>query len=453
MRLELQTLLLTALCAAGCAAPTDGGAIGVDVAAQKTKPGSVTTDDAVGQSSTAAPSAIDLTASNDFFHVFGTNGRTCGTCHKVDQGWSFTPAAASKLPATDPLFVLDGSDCLAPGQANPNPATSSKALLHNGLIRVEIPIPQGADFTLASYTDPLGCPTSPLTTGVLRMYRRPVPSANSAFSITIMWDGREPSLASQANDATLGHAQALLPLLDPHLTSVVAFESGTVNAQSSVGSSPAIKLGNGGVDGGADYLRDSVAPSFFPGINDSLSPGFSPVIFTLYQKWESSTEQGQDAKAAIGRGEALFNSRAFTISGIRGLNDREGVPASFTGTCGTCHDTPNVGNHSKALALDIGVTAPSPIGLDVALLPTYTFVSGSRTITVTDPGRGLISGSFDDLGKTKGPILRGLAARAPYFHNGSARDLATLVDFYDVRFGMGLSAGEKSDLVAFLNAL
>ena len=58
-----------------------------------------------------------------------------------------------------------------------------------------------------------------------------------------------------------------------------------------------------------------------------------------------------------------------------------------------------------------------------------------------------------DIGKFKWPILRGVAARAPYFHNGSARDLPTLVDFYDARFGMGLSAGEKADLVAFLGAL
>ena len=79
--------------------------------------------------------------------------------------------------------------------------------------------------------------------------------------------------------------------------------------------------------------------------------------------------------------------------------------------------------------------------------------SGTQSITLTDPGRGLITGKFADLGKTKGPILRGLAARAPYFHNGSAPDLATLVNFYDARFGIGLSSSEKADLVNFLGAL
>jgi cytochrome c peroxidase len=72
---------------------------------------------------------------------------------------------------------------------------------------------------------------------------------------------------------------------------------------------------------------------------------------------------------------------------------------------------------------------------------------------VTDQGRGLISGKFKDIGKTKGPNLRGLATRAPYFHNGSAKDLNAVVAFYDQRFHIGFTDQEKSDLVAFLNAL
>jgi cytochrome c peroxidase len=72
---------------------------------------------------------------------------------------------------------------------------------------------------------------------------------------------------------------------------------------------------------------------------------------------------------------------------------------------------------------------------------------------VTDPGRALISGKWVDVGKTKGPILRGLSGRAPYFHNGSAPDLATVVKFYDARFGIGLTDAEEADLTNFLSAL
>jgi cytochrome c peroxidase len=53
----------------------------------------------------------------------------------------------------------------------------------------------------------------------------------------------------------------------------------------------------------------------------------------------------------------------------------------------------------------------------------------------------------------KGPVLRGLAARAPYFHNGLAGTLADVVAFYDRRFGIGLTAQDTADLVAFLRAL
>jgi cytochrome c peroxidase len=72
---------------------------------------------------------------------------------------------------------------------------------------------------------------------------------------------------------------------------------------------------------------------------------------------------------------------------------------------------------------------------------------------VTDPGRALITGQYADIGKLKGPILRGLAARAPYFHNGSAGTLQDLVEFYDQRFSIGFTDQQKADLVAFLNSL
>jgi len=65
----------------------------------------------------------------------------------------------------------------------------------------------------------------------------------------------------------------------------------------------------------------------------------------------------------------------------------------------------------------------------------------------------MISGNCADIGKVKGPILRGLAARAPYFHNGSAPTLEVVVEFYDQRFGIGLTAQQKSDLAAFLRSL
>jgi len=68
-------------------------------------------------------------------------------------------------------------------------------------------------------------------------------------------------------------------------------------------------------------------------------------------------------------------------------------------------------------------------------------------------GQALIDGNFDHVGKIKGPILRGLSARAPYFHNGSARTLLDAVHFYETRFGLTLTSQQESDLVAFLGSL
>ena len=91
-------------------------------------------------------------------------------------------------------------------------------------------------------------------------------------------------------------------------------------------------------------------------------------------------------------------------------------------------------------------------------LPVYevTCTSGPLAGTVhytSDLGRAMISGHCADIGRIKGPILRGLAARAPYFHNGAAATLEQVVEFYNQRFRMGLTAQEQADLVACLKAL
>ena len=163
----------------------------------------------------------------------------------------------------------------------------------------------------------------------------------------------------------------------------------------------------------------------------------------------------RQARAAIARGQAIFNHKPLAIVGVSGLNDDLGV-ASIPGTCTTCHDTPNAGNHSVPAPLRIGIDAVQPEGgLNVAGLPIYTLrnlVTGELERT-TDPGRALITGRWKDIGRFKGPTLRGLAARAPYFHNGSAERLEDVIAFYDARFQIGLTEQEKADLLVFLAAL
>jgi hypothetical protein len=76
-----------------------------------------------------------------------------------------------------------------------------------------------------------------------------------------------------------------------------------------------------------------------------------------------------------------------------------------------------------------------------------------RVIHTQDPRRALLSGLCNDVGAIVLEQFRGLAARAPYFSNGSAATLRDLVDFYDRRYNIGYSGQEKQDLVNFLGAL
>ena len=123
-----------------------------------------------------------------------------------------------------------------------------------------------------------------------------------------------------------------------------------------------------------------------------------------------------------------------------------------TGTCSLCHNTPNAGNHSIAMPLDIGVARVSRRTAD---LPLYTLrhTSTGELVQTVDPGRAMVTGKWRDIGKFKGPVLRALAARAPYFHDGSAATLADAVEFYNQRFSIGFTEQEKADLLAFLQAL
>jgi len=88
-------------------------------------------------------------------------------------------------------------------------------------------------------------------------------------------------------------------------------------------------------------------------------------------------------------------------------------------------------------------------------LPLYTLrcVATNQVIRTTDPGRALVTGRCRDIAAFKLPTLRGLAARPPYFHNGSAATLDDAVSFYDRRFGIGFTAYERADLLAFLRSL
>lgn len=432
--------------------------------------------DPSGVMETYNPSGPTNTRTNPFFQVLGTNGRACVTCHEPRSAWGIsTDSIQQRFRAsrgTDPIFrAVDGATCPTDDVSTLRARRKAYALLlSKGVIRIEMPLPATRDFEITAVADPYGCTDLSASPPMISVYRRPPPAANLRFltecppgvascaPLAIMWDGREPSLASQATDATLGHGQALQAPPAAIIARIVAFESQLYDAQ--VYDFAAGSLDRHGASGGPVSL--GMQP-FAIGVNDSLSPGFDNAVFTLFDAWATQTGRSRRAaaRAAIARGEAIFNTRMFTVADVGGLNR---LPTDVLGTspvaitCSTCHDAPNVGNHTLNLALDFGVTGANPPALDVSDLPLFTVKCtggplAGQVFHVTDPARALITGKCADLGKTKGPILRGLAARAPYFHNGSAATLDDVVDFYNQRFHIGFSAQEHSDLVAFLKTL
>ena len=407
---------------------------------------------------------VDLT--NPFFQSLGTNGRSCGSCHQPADAWTVTPphiqARFLLSGGNDPIFrPNDGANC--PSADVSSFSARQKAyslLLKKGLIRVSLFVPSTADFSIQNIQDPYACPET--TNAQPAMYRRPLPSTNLDFLATVMWDGREtvkgdpiPSdLSQQAIDATLGHAQAAAAPNPQQVSQIVAFETAMYTAQTYDW-----KAGDLTSNGAAGGPRSLSAQPFYLGINDALGADpngipFNPVAFTPYAAWANSTGKNAAIRQSIARGEILFNTLPITITGVAGLNDLPGLQ-TVNGTCTTCHDTPNAGNHSVSLAIKIGTTDyPAMSALDISGLPVYTVAcaDGSQ-VQVTDLGRAMITGKCADVGKLKGPVLRGLAARAPYFHNGGAKTLMDAVNFYDQRFSLNLTAHQKQDLVNFLNTL
>jgi len=428
--------------------------------------------------------------SGSFFQSLGTNGRSCGTCHLPNQAFTLSASAAALTfiltQGRDPLFApVDGANCPS---ARPEDASAHSLLLKNGLFRISIPLPANPQYTISVVHDPYGCAiTLDPKTGQqdISVYRRPLPATNLSFLSDVMSDGRETTaalgqestflmnlqadLTQQASDATTTHAQALSPPSAEQLTDIVNFELATYTAQSlDWATGP---LTDEGALGGAIAL---FGEQYYPGINDAkgndpTGAPFNSSSMTLFSAWtappSSTTLDGvsrETAQAAVAAGENIFNTALLTTGG-------GGVTH-----CSTCHDTPNIGNRSLSSFFDVGTahsTLPgteSNAQISAALaelsmpdLPVY-LISGcpdttdptqSAAFYTTDPGRALITGKCSDLYRTKVPTLRGLAARAPYFHNGGAADLSQVVNFYNQRFQMGLTPEQMSQLVAFLSAL
>jgi len=394
--------------------------------------------------------AVDFT--NPFFQQLGTNPRTCATCHAADQGWTMTTDANDQLfHDTDglaPLFnrVDEGSRPDADistkdaREANFEPTT-----IEHGLTRFTRTVPATAEFTVLSVDDPSGFSTP---TAILN-FRRPSPTMNEAKVSSILWtsgpvqDVRAAFGNVLRGGATLHEQRDPANPVPPALGAQAAdLFLGLFFAQ--IRDKDAGRLDAAGARGGPTNL--STVP-FTLGMNDPAAPGFNRKVFDLYDAWAGSSN---GARAKIARGQDVFNNNEFDISGVPGINDVLGQDP-IRGTCSTCHNTPNVGGHSVIRMVDLGIANAENCDPVLPVLTLQNKATGAIR-RVCDMGRGG-NGVWADLAKFRVPPLRGLAARAPYFHDGRAKNISEVIHFYKDRFHIDFSDGKQGDLEAFLGAL
>jgi hypothetical protein len=394
--------------------------------------------------------AVDFT--NPFFQQLGTNPRTCATCHAANQGWTMTSEANDRL--------FHDSDGLAPlfnrvdEGARPDEDLSTKdareaafepTTIEHGLTRFTRTVPATAEFTVLAVDDPSGFSTP---TAILN-FRRPSPTMNEAKVSSILWtSGPVQDVRTTFGNVLRGGAN-LHEQRDP--ANPVPVAAGLQAADlflglffAQISDDHAGRLDAAGAKGGPANLATF---PFTLGMNDPAAPGFNRKVFDLYDAWAGSNNS---ARARIARGQEVFNNNEFDITGVPGINDVLGQDP-VRGTCSTCHNTPNVGGHSVIRMVDLGIASAENCGPVMPILTLQNKTTGAIR-RICDMGRGG-NGVWADLAKFRVPPLRGLAARAPYFHDGRAKNISEVIQFYKDRFHVDFSGGKQSDLEAFLGAL
>jgi hypothetical protein len=454
-----------------------------------------TDPDGAIQTVTTGP-AID-TSSHPFWQPIGANGRACVTCHNPANAMGLSLQTINdkfnSTEGSDPLFaMIDGGDC--PTKTRSDPA-SHALLLKHGAFRIARPWPPKdvngnvitPDFQIEVVNDPTQCNTDS-TWGIngsrheISVFRRPRMAANLGFILApdpsgwsvkkgipldrdpatgtplsgnLMADGRLPTLGAQANDAFINHLQGTT-LSASQLETIVNFESTVFTAQVKT-------LQGSSISGGVATLEDSTkSPRNVLGVT-AVNP-----IFPDFENLATRSKSGESADQttyldSVARGYNIYKNKTFIIKDVANLNSI-GIGNPVKNSCNTCHNHQNMGNDLAPGFMDIGVenmpnATLQPDYRDYPLFkitcnadaPPHPFLG--RVIYTTDPGTALVTGKCVDVGSVNFQQLRGLAARAPYFTNGSATDLRAVVNYYDQRFNIGYTEQEIEDLVNFMKAL
>jgi cytochrome c peroxidase len=416
-----------------------------------------TYDNSEGQVTIVNRDAAVRTKGHAFFEPLGRNGRACVTCHQPANAMSLSADTIRErwreAGDQDPLFAaIDGSNCPNLPQ---HEMSSHSLLLDRGVFRIALPWPPKVkpEFRIEIVRDPTGCNTSPVygiqsANAAVSVYRRPRVAANLDYVVagpsgtTFMADGRELSLQGQAASAILVHEQAERPATDGQLHQIVDFETRVYAAQSADIRGGLLDETDGPLVLGPQNLVSGRARNL-------SAESQSPVLrsFDAWRKHSSDRDLGfqREFRASVARGSDVFYTRKFRLES----------GGAAKGTCTTCHASGitrwmDISTTNRAGAQSLPDLPLFRITCDDRALPHPVL---GRVIYTQDPGRALISGKCADVGSIAIQQLRGLAARAPYFSNGSARDLREVVEFYERRFQIGYTEEERKDLINFLRVL
>lgn len=436
------------------------------------------------------------TAGHPFFEAIGTNARACVTCHQPANAMSVSVEALKErwrvTQGKDPIFAaVDGSNHPSLPQ---DQASSHSLLLNRGLFRVGMPWPPGGvtpEFTIEIVRDPTGV-NRDATYGLrsasptVSVFRRPRPVANLKYvtspdglfnvklgvlmdkdpdtglpsSMNIMADARAATLGIQAQGAYRDHQVGRGALPRAQLDRILAFENQVYMAQSWDARGGSLVEPNGPAAlGPANVARNPVHV-----LNSAKTPAFH--FFDMWMAPSASTDARAEFRASVARGNDIFVNRRFWVKDVAHINSI-GLANPAKRSCAVCHNAQMSGMDLAPGWVDLGTTnyptwTESPVWSESTDLPVFKLTCKAeakphpflgRVIYTSDPGRALVTGHCADIGAITMGQFRGLAARAPYFSNGSAKDLRELVDYYDRRFDMRLSGQDKQDLINFLGVL
>ena len=435
------------------------------------------------------------TKGHPFFEPIGANGRACVTCHQPSNAMSVSvETIRARWQATggkDPIFAaIDGSNNPSLPQ---DQASSHSLLLDRGLFRVAMPWPPAGvtpEFAIEVVRDPTGVNRDPIyglrsAAPAVSVFRRPRPAANLKYvtspdglfnvklgvlmdkdpdtglpsSMNIMADARVPNLRIQAQSAYRDHQGGTAPLSPAQVERILGFESQIYMAQAWDGQGGSLVEPNGPAAlGPANVARNAVHV-----LNSAKTPAFH-----FFDTWQAAP--AADAKAAfrasVARGNDIFVNRRFWVKDVAHINSI-GLANPAKRSCAVCHNAQMSGMDLAPGWVDLGTTnyptwtEPKALN-DASELPVFKLTCKAdapphpflgRVVYTSDPGRALVTGHCADIGAITMGQFRGLAARAPYFSNGSAKDIRELVDYYDRRFDMRLTSQDKQDLINFLGVL